>query len=150
MRLADFVPKRKLPLAAKRATAYLGGEAFVWVGIFLILLGGSYSIFLGLAALILCWGVFPVLIVRRALKLDIKALDDPNDNPRANRLIANRRDHGSSDAQSALLCALLVLMFASVAYLHERWTIVAYIAALIFVIAALLLVRRTLKRRNPV
>jgi hypothetical protein len=151
MRLADFVPKRKLSLAdaAKQAVAYLCGEAFVWVGIFLTLLGGSYSIYIGLAAL-LCWGLFLVLIVRRALKLDIKALDDPNDNPRANRLIANRREHGSSDAQTVLLCALLVLMFASVAYLHERWTIVAYIAALIFVISALLLVLRALKRRNPV
>jgi len=96
--------------------------------------------------------VFVALILRRELKLDSKALDDPNDNPRANRLIANSREHGSFDAQTALLwlCALLALMFVPAAYQHERWTIVAYIAASIFVISALLLVRRALKRRKPV
>jgi hypothetical protein len=87
--------------------------------------------------------------VPRELKLDIKAHDDPNDNPRANRLIANRRERGSFDAQTALFGALLVV-FASAAYLHDRWTVVAYTAAVIFVIPALLLVRRALKHRNPV
>jgi hypothetical protein len=43
----------------------------------------------GLAAL-LCWALTLVLIVRRELKLE--ALDDPNGNPRANRLIANRHE----------------------------------------------------------
>jgi hypothetical protein len=85
---------------------------------------------------------------RRGLKLDITALDDPNDNPRANRLIADRRDRESFDAQTELLGALLVLMLPLAAYLHERWTVVAYI--LIFVITALLLVRRALKRRSPI
>jgi hypothetical protein len=37
------------------------------------------------------------------------------------------------------------LLFALAACLHERWTVAAYAAALIFVISALLLVRRALK-----
>jgi hypothetical protein len=96
----------------------------------------ALSIYIGLAVFI-CWALIFVLIVRRELKLGVKALDDPNDNPRANRLISNRRERGSFDAQAGLLGALLVLMFASAAYLHERWTVVAYIAAVIFVISAL-------------
>jgi hypothetical protein len=35
--------------------------------------------------------------MRREFKLDIKALDDPNDNPRANRLIGKRRERESYD-----------------------------------------------------
>ncbi|MBV9981973.1 hypothetical protein [Bradyrhizobium sp.] len=96
--------------------------------------------------------VLPVafLIFRRELILDIKALDDPNDNPRASRLIAERRDRGHYDAQTGLLSALLLLTLVSAVYLHERWTIAAYIAALIVVITTLLLVRRAFKRRNPI
>lgn len=146
MRRADIVLKRKWSLAdaAKLAVGSFFGEAFCWVGFFLAAWGARYSIYIGLAVFI-CWALILVLIVRRELKLDLKALDDPNDNLRANRLIANRRERGSLDAQTALLGVLLVLMFALAVYLHERWTVVAYIAAVIFVISALLLVRRTLK-----
>jgi membrane protein implicated in regulation of membrane protease activity len=93
MRLVDFVPKRKMSLAdaAKLTVGLLCGEAFMWVGFFLILLAGSFSTYIG-AATFLCWVLLLVLIVRRELKLDIKALDSPNDNPRANRLIGKRRD----------------------------------------------------------
>jgi hypothetical protein len=48
-------------------------------------------------AMIVCgilFGFLMFLLFLRELKLDIKALDDPNDNPRANRLIADRRDRG--------------------------------------------------------
>src|SRR5690348_10864925 len=100
MRLADFVSKEELSSNAKLAVSYLCGEASVWVGVILTLLAGSYSIYLGVAAF-LCWVLFFALIVRQALKLNVKALDDP----RANRLIANRREHGSSDMQTVLLCA---------------------------------------------
>jgi hypothetical protein len=146
MRRVDIVSKRNWSLtdAAKLAAGSVFGEAFCWVGFFLAAWGARYSIYIGLAVFI-CWALILVLIVRRELKLDLKALDDPNDNPRANRLIANRRERGSFDAQTALLGALLVLMFALAAYLHERWTVVAYIAGVIFVISALLLVRRALK-----
>jgi hypothetical protein len=93
MKLADFVSKRKLSSNAKQAVGYLCGEAFVWVGLLLTLFGGTYSIYTGVAAF-LCWVLFLVLIVRRELKLDIKAL---NDNARANPLISKRRDRGSYD-----------------------------------------------------
>jgi hypothetical protein len=45
MRLADYVPKRKMSAAdaAKQAAGHLCGEAFAWVGFFLTLLGGSCS-----------------------------------------------------------------------------------------------------------
>jgi hypothetical protein len=142
MRRPNIAPKRKPSLADAAGLAV--GEAFCWVGFFLAVWGAHYSIYLGLAVF-LCWALIPVLIVRRELKLDVKALDDPNDNPRANRLIANRRERGSFDAQTALLGALLVSMFALAVYLYERWAVVAYLAALIFVISALLLVRRALK-----
>jgi hypothetical protein len=143
MRRPDNFSKRKPSLAdaAKLAIGLFSGEAFYWVGFFLAAWGARYSIYIGLAVFI-CWVLIPVLIVRRELRLDIKALDDPRDNRRASRLIAHRREGGSFDAQTALLGALLVLMFASAAYLHPRWTVVASIAAVIFVIAALWLVRR--------
>jgi hypothetical protein len=90
--------QRKMSVAdaAEGAVGLLCGEAFVWVGVLLTLLAGSYSTYMGAAAL-LCWVLFFVLIVRRELKRDIKALDDPNDNPRANRLIGKRRERGSYD-----------------------------------------------------
>ena len=53
-------------------------------------------------------------------------------------------------AQTALLLALAGLMFAPGYLPHERWAVVAYLAALAIVIAALLLVRRALKWRYPV
>jgi hypothetical protein len=141
MRRADIVPKRKVSLADVGVLAVCQG----YCGVALILTesGGLFALF-GVA-MFLCGGLIGFLMFLRALKLDLKALDNPNDNPRANRLIANRRERGSFDAQTALLGALFVLMFALAAYLHERWTVVAYIAAVIFVISALLLVRRALK-----
>jgi hypothetical protein len=139
MRRPDNFPKRKPSLAD--AAGLFFGEAFYSVGLSLAAWGTRYSIYIGLAVFI-CWILIPVLIVRRELKLDIKALDDPRDNPRASRLIAHRRERGSFGAQTALLGPLLVLMFASATYLHPRWTVVASMAAVIFVIAALWLVRR--------
>jgi hypothetical protein len=53
-------------------------------------------------------------------------------------------------AQTALLLALLGLMFAPVYLPHERWAVVADLCALAIVIAALLLVRRALKWRYPI
>jgi hypothetical protein len=53
----------------------------------------------GLAAF-LSWVLFVTPMLRRELQLDIKALDDPNDNPRANRLIGKRRERGSYDYRS--------------------------------------------------
>jgi len=71
---------------AKLGVAYFFGEALFWVGLFLTVWAGSYSIYLG-GGVCLCWGLIFVLIMRRELSRDIKALDDPNDNPRADRLI---------------------------------------------------------------
>jgi hypothetical protein len=85
MRPATF--KEKLRLGGQVALMSFGAESFFWVGVFLAVLGCSVSIYLGLAIFI-CWALIPALLVRRALKLDIEALDDPNDNPRANRLIS--------------------------------------------------------------
>jgi hypothetical protein len=84
MRPATF--KEKLRFSGQFALVSAGVEAFFWVGFFLVVLGASYNLYMGVAAFI-CWAVIPVLLFRRELKLDIKALDDPNDNPRANRLI---------------------------------------------------------------
>lgn len=53
-------------------------------------------------------------------------------------------------AQTALLLALLGLMFAPVYLPHERWVVVPYLCALAIVIGALLLVRRALKWRYPI
>jgi len=71
-------------------------ESLMWVSFFLIFWAGSYDTFLGLAVF-LCWVLLLLLIVRRGLKNDIKALDDPNDNPRSNRLIGKNRERGSYD-----------------------------------------------------
>jgi lysylphosphatidylglycerol synthetase-like protein (DUF2156 family) len=80
--------------AAQTALGLLCGEVFAWGGVFLSLLAGSYSIYLGVAAF-LCWVLLVVLFFRRGLKRDIEALDDPNDNPRSNRLIGKSRERGS-------------------------------------------------------
>ncbi|MCP1844837.1 nitrate reductase gamma subunit [Bradyrhizobium sp. USDA 4524] len=103
MRLADFVAKRRPSFAdiATTAVAYVCGEAFGWAGAFLILLAGSISIYAGLAVL-LCLALFVTLIVRRELKRDIRALDDPNDNPRANRLIGDTSSASIRTHRSAL------------------------------------------------
>ncbi|MCK1288363.1 hypothetical protein IVB41_31110 [Bradyrhizobium sp. 44] len=53
-------------------------------------------------------------------------------------------------AQTALLCALLMLMFAPAYLPHEQWAVVVYLVALITVITALLFVRRALKWRYPI
>jgi len=71
-------------------------ESLMWVGFFLIFWAGSYDTFLGLAVF-LCWALLLLLIVRRGLKSDIDVLDDPNENPRANRLIGESREPGSYD-----------------------------------------------------
>jgi hypothetical protein len=52
--------------------------------------------------------------------------------------------------QTALLVALLGLMFAPSCLPHERWMAVAYFIALGLVVTALLLVRRALKWRYPI
>ncbi|WP_316395793.1 hypothetical protein [Bradyrhizobium sp. 33ap4] len=95
MRLADFVPKRNQSWReqswadiARLAVAQFCGEALGWVGFFLIFLAGSISIYAGLAALLSC-ALLVTLLLRREFRLDIEALDDPSDNPRANRLIGN-------------------------------------------------------------
>ncbi|MHC2334942.1 hypothetical protein [Bradyrhizobium sp. USDA 4454] len=90
MKLTDFFPKRRPSLAEIGTTAVgcVCGEAFGWAGAFLIVLAGSFSIYAGLAVL-LCLALLVTLFVRRELKLDIRALDDPGDNPRANRLIGD-------------------------------------------------------------
>jgi hypothetical protein len=71
-------------------------EPLLYVSFFSILWAGSYDTLLGLAVF-LCWVLLLLLISRRALKSDIEALDVPNDNPRANRLIGKRRERGSYD-----------------------------------------------------
>lgn len=81
---------------AEGMVAYLCSEGLLWGGSFLILLGGSHSSYIEVAvgvAVLLCWLLFFVLIVRRELKLDLDVLDDPNDN----RLIGKRRERGSYD-----------------------------------------------------
>ncbi|MBR1203266.1 MULTISPECIES: hypothetical protein [unclassified Bradyrhizobium] len=97
MNSADF---GKLSLAdrARLGMAYFFGESIFWIGLFLIAWAASYNIYLG-GGLCLSWVLIFVLIVRRALQRDIEALNDPNDNPRANRLIRGERwsyDHRSN------------------------------------------------------
>jgi divalent metal cation (Fe/Co/Zn/Cd) transporter len=69
-------------------------ESLMWVGFGLVIWAGSYSIYLGVVVF-LCLVLLLLLIMRRQLKNDIEALDDPNDNPRANRLIGKSREPGS-------------------------------------------------------
>ncbi|MFQ3457109.1 hypothetical protein PMN64_27880 [Bradyrhizobium sp. UFLA01-814] len=108
MRLADFVPKREHSWRkqswadiARLAVVQFCGEALGWVGIFLIFLAGSISIYAGLAAL-LCCALLVTLLLRREFRLDIEALDDPNDNPRAKALIGNTSDASIRGHRSAL------------------------------------------------
>jgi hypothetical protein len=68
-------------------------EIVMWVGFYLIFWAGSYDTSLGLAVF-LCWVLLLVQILRQGIKSDIKAPNDPNDNPRANRLIGKRRERG--------------------------------------------------------
>ncbi len=90
-RLGSWVQEKKAD-----ALFYGCGDALIQFGFFLILWGGSYSIYIGVAAF-LCWVLLLVLFFRPGLKRDIETLDDPNDNPRANRLIGKRREPGSYD-----------------------------------------------------
>jgi hypothetical protein len=96
-RLGSWFKKR-----ADAALSSLWSAAFesLLYGFFLILWAGSYDTFLGLAVF-LCWVLLLLLIVRQGtqpgLKSDIEALDDPNDNPRATRLIGKSREPGSYD-----------------------------------------------------
>lgn len=71
-------------------------ESLMWVGFGLVVWAGSYSIYLGVAVF-LCLVLSLLLLFRRELKRDIEALDYPNDNPRANRLIGKSRERGSYD-----------------------------------------------------
>ena len=154
--MADIVPQRKRWVEkARQAGLVVVCDPAACVCLIVVLGEGAFRLFghswihssLAWLAAFLCWVLFFVLIMRRALTLDIKALDDPNDNPHASRLIADGRKAGSFDAQTALLwlCAL----FASIAWRHEGGTIVGYIAASIFVISLLLLMRRAWQLRNP-
>jgi hypothetical protein len=102
-----------------------------WVGVILILEGS----FIRGAAVLLCLVLFIVLMLRREIKME---------------LITDRRERGSFPARTAFLGALLVLIF-SPAYLHERWIVVTFaaalmIAGLITVIAGLVLLRRAMNR----
>jgi hypothetical protein len=85
-RLGSWVQEKKAD-----ALFYGCGDALIQFGFLLILWGGSYSIYIGVAAF-LCWVLLLVLFFRRGLKRDIETLDDPNDNPRANRLIGKHRE----------------------------------------------------------
>jgi hypothetical protein len=101
-----------------------GGAAIVATalsGIIPVLLqaGGLFPA-LGVA-MIVCGIPFGLLVFVRGLKQDIRALDDPNDNPRANQLIAGRPDHDHHDAKIALLCALLLLTLLAAAFLYGRY-----------------------------
>ena len=53
-------------------------------------------------------------------------------------------------ARTGLLLALLGLMFAPAYLPHANWITVTYFAVLALVVAALLLVRRSLKWRYPI
>lgn len=78
--------------AAETAGAVFFGEvigsvivwATWWAGVTLFFLARSYSSYTGVAA-ILCGVLILVLAAWQALKADIKALDDPDDDPRSNR-----------------------------------------------------------------
>ncbi|HEX7921900.1 MAG TPA: hypothetical protein VF583_13165, partial [Bradyrhizobium sp.] len=72
------------------------------LGILLIFLAGSISIYAGLAAL-LCCALVPTLLLRREFRRDIEALDDPTDNPRANRLIGNASSGASIGSHRSAL-----------------------------------------------
>jgi hypothetical protein len=78
------------------AAQYFAVESLVWVGFGLVVGAGSYNIYLG-AAVFFWLVLLLLLLMRRELKSDIDALEDPNDNPRANRLIGKSREPGSYD-----------------------------------------------------
>jgi hypothetical protein len=89
-RLGSWVQEKKAD-----ALFYGCGDVLIQCGFLLVLWGGSYSIYIGVAAF-LCWVLLLALFFRRGLKRDIETFDD-HDNPRANRLIGKRREPGSYD-----------------------------------------------------
>jgi hypothetical protein len=91
-----FQRKMSVADAAEGMVVQFCVEGSMWVGFFLIPLGGRYSI-IGLA-LLFCSGLIFFLIMRRESQLDIKALDDPNDNPRATDRIPRLRAVAASIA----------------------------------------------------
>ncbi|MGY3588185.1 hypothetical protein ACVIGB_002856 [Bradyrhizobium sp. USDA 4341] len=136
MRPATF--KEGLRSNVQFMLVYVGVEAFVWVGAFLVALGCVFSVYLGLAVFI-CWALAPALLLRRELKLDIKALDDPNDNPRANRLIGNtypsasireESDAGRPAAPNRMTRALGALEYIALRFAVELLKFLAIIIAL--------------------
>jgi hypothetical protein len=77
------------------AVGYICGEVIGWIIVgaiwCLFSLARNYSGYTGVAA-ISCGVLILALVAWRALKADTKALDDPNDNPRAKRLINENRE----------------------------------------------------------
>jgi len=128
MRRADFVPKRKQSLAdaAKLAAGLFFAEAFLWIGLFLAVWGAIYSIYIGLAVFI-CWALVFVLIVQ-----DIKALDDLNDNPHADRLIGKSlpRPAAAPSPDSRMKHALGALGHMALRFAVELFKSAAIIVAL--------------------
>jgi hypothetical protein len=130
MRTADFGPKWKRSSNAEYALDYLCVESPFWVGVILIL----ESSFVRGAAVLLCWALFLVLMFRRECKMQLNA---------------DRHERGSFPARTVFLGALLLIVVP--AYLHERWIVVTFaaalmIAGLITVIAALAILRRAMER----
>jgi hypothetical protein len=85
---------RYVPLhyRAEGAAAHLFSECLLWGGGCLILRGCSSGRYIEVAAgvaVLLCLLWFIVLIDRRERTRDMKALDDPNDNPRADQWSAS-------------------------------------------------------------
>jgi hypothetical protein len=104
-----FQRKMSVADAAEGMVFQLCFEGSLWVGFFLIPLGGRYTI-IGLA-LLFCSGLILFLVMRRESKPDIKALDDPNDNPRATDPIPRLR---AVAASIAIIGALLLVARAGI------------------------------------
>jgi hypothetical protein len=76
---------------AKGALTYACVEVVGWSLIGLVCLGAAINIWMGVAVAF-CVAVLLFLIVRQILIRDIEALNDPNPNRRASRLIAGNND----------------------------------------------------------
>lgn len=76
---------------AKGAVIHVIGETLLWVFVGVLCLASRISINLSIT-MGFCAAVLLVVFIRRYLQADIDALDDPNDNPRANRLINSSRE----------------------------------------------------------
>ena len=76
-------------------TQFTFWNAALWVGFSLVFWAvfwaGVYDPLLSLAVF-LCWALLLLLFVRRAFKSHIEALDDPNDQAHASRLIGKARE----------------------------------------------------------